>query len=237
VDHKKSTFPGGRDMRLTDVHGERSAASWPDSGCYPPSRFCGNPVPFDPNLAGPPCPNRPDRGDLPDRSSAERRRRQLVRDRAGRAICCCCCCLRTIGGLVGGLPVSRPPDPTPRYIDPDAGSPSPRRGTAHVRRARLACLWALFSFATAAAGANCLVYASSSPLGELMLGAPSGSSCCCRCSSCLHPRPDRRGLLPLSVSPDRQVALRRVGLITLWSFVGTMVGTLIMPALTRTLRG
>jgi hypothetical protein len=163
----------------------------------------------------------------------ERRRRSSVIAAQACCCCCCCCCLHTIGGLVGALvgSVIRL-DPTPRYADPDAEFPFRRDEElpTFVVPASLV-YWVVFSLASGLAWTGYVLYQ--------MSGAPNSQEMIEGAVILIMLLPVVQllasilalivvALLPRSVSPDRPVALRRVGFITLWSFVGTMVGTLIM---------
>lgn len=175
----------------------------------------------------------------------ERRRRSSVIAAQACCCCCCCCCLHTIGGLIGALVGSLVRiAPTPREIDPDAEFPFRRDEElpTFVLPAS-AVYWALFSLAAGLTwGGIVLTFMSPTappgggpappppPVGGVMIGAGVGVVM-------LLPVVQLGAsllavivvaLLPRSVSPDRRAAVVRIGWITLWSFVGTAVGTLLM---------
>jgi hypothetical protein len=160
----------------------------------------------------------------------ERGKRSASVTAACGCCCCCCCCLHTIGGLVGAISGSllniryRP-----RPVDPSFPFPFRRdeldqeEGTFPVA----VVYWIIVLLGVVAVSAYTFFAGSSGQLDPTMLlwGAVIG----------LFFLPAIQlvaSLLSLIIVAvfytDKTNGLIRVGKITLWSFVGTLVGILIM---------
>jgi hypothetical protein len=145
---------------------------------------------------------------------------------AGSCCCsCCCCCLHTVGGVIGGLVGSvQPVQPTP----PVNTTPFPFRRDEWERPPGLhpaLLYWGLVCSLSTLLGLYFVVSGKVSTselqwavLGVIFflplpqLGASVLSLLCV-------------WLLPEAIITDRPAAFVRIGKITLWSFVGAMVGT------------
>lgn len=162
-----------------------------------------------------------------------RRRRSSVIAAQACCCCCCCCCLHSIGGLVGALVGSLVRvQPTPKEVDPDAEFPFRRdeEDPAFVLPTSFV-YWGIFSLASIVAyGLYLFLYASSPPTqddlitaGVIILLLLPGVQLAASVLALFIV-----ALLPRSIQPDRPAALTRVGFITLWSFVGTFTGIVMM---------
>jgi hypothetical protein len=143
--------------------------------------------------------------------------------------CCCCCCLHSVGGLVGGIIGSR------KYVEPylepnpDLTSPFPFRRDQEQAISVLPTTGLYWALVLSLVG---------------VCGFPGGYVC-----SGMWLQPDSlligllfaflvlpavqlaASLLALFVvlfASEKRTALRRIGKITLWSFLGTMFGTIAM---------
>jgi hypothetical protein len=143
--------------------------------------------------------------------------------------CCCCCCLHTIGGLVGGVVGSVAQiRPRTRPVDPDF--PFPFRRDEFDEEAPAVppavLYWLLVSFLIAVTAVWYYLSSSGPRLPEELLiglfiavlilpGLQVGASV----------------LATLAIAlfyGEKALPLIRVGKITLWSFVGTLAGLLLM---------
>jgi len=147
--------------------------------------------------------------------------------------CCCCCCLHTIGGLVGGvvgsvLQVAR----RTRPVDPDF--PFPSRRDELDEEAPLfppaMLYWLLVSFLI---GVTCVwTYLANATRGPLA-GDPSnlllGLFIAVMILPALQVAASVLATLAIALFyGEKLTPLMRVGKITLWSFVGTLGGLLLM---------
>jgi hypothetical protein len=149
--------------------------------------------------------------------------------------CCCCCCLHTIGGLVGGVVGSVTGiEPRPKPADPDFPFPYRRDELDEEGPTFPAALlyWLLVSFLI---GVTCVWYylsASGSRRGPLN-GDPSDLLVGLFIAVLILPglQVGASVLATLGVAlfyGEKARPLLRVGKITLWSFVGTIAGLLLM---------
>jgi hypothetical protein len=146
--------------------------------------------------------------------------------------CCCCCCLHTLGGLIGGIVGSISPlEQTPRPVDPDFPFPFRRDELDEPGPLLPATLlyWLLVSFLMGVGTVwmvvqNGLQIRRDLPVEMLMVFAlflplfQLGAS----------------GLAVIGVTlfySDRRAGLVRIGKITLWSFVGALIGLFLMLGL------
>jgi hypothetical protein len=165
-----------------------------------------------------------------------RRRHSSVVAAQACCCCCCCCCLHTIGGLIGGLVGSllrvRPSPPPVR--EPAEGSPFPFRRDELEPTFTLSpalVYWVLFSllsmgtflyFVTAHGGGNDPIWAG---IGTVLVmpGIQLGASLLALLVV---------ALCPAALVPDKPAAVVRIGKISLWAFVGGLVGMgLMLPLL------
>jgi hypothetical protein len=161
-----------------------------------------------------------------------RRRHSSVIAAQACCCCCCCCCLHTIGGLIGGLVGSllhvRPSPPVPSQ---DEDSPFPFRrdepGPSFTLSAALV-YWVLFSLLSLGTFLYFLLEngpGSREPIWAgigtvlVMPGVQLAASLLAVLVAAVCPR----GLMP-----DKRAALVRIGTISLWAFVGGLVGMLLM---------
>jgi hypothetical protein len=139
--------------------------------------------------------------------------------------CCCCCCLHTLGGLIGGIAGTVKPIAPP--ADPDY--PFPFRGEELDEGGQLlsasALYWLLVALGTGLGAVWYFLHEGSRRADDLFVGVLGA----------LFFLP----LIQLAASaiaivvvllfyPQRDTAARRIGKITLWSFVGTLIGIAIM---------
>jgi hypothetical protein len=143
--------------------------------------------------------------------------------------CCCCCCLHTLGSLIGGITGStRPIAPRARPVDPDFPFPY-RRDEFELEGEALpagALYWLLvcvglgvgslwYFLAEGARRPEDLFYGF---LISLIFALPLvqlGASVVA-------------AVIVFLFYADRATAAIRIGKITLWSFVGTLIGVAIM---------
>jgi hypothetical protein len=147
--------------------------------------------------------------------------------------CCCCCCLHTIGGLVGGISGSlMKVRPRPRPVDPSFPFPFRRDEFDEAEGAfPIAVIYWLLVLFLVAVVAVYFFFTESGPTldpNNLWIGGLIALFC-------LPAIQLVASLLAVLVAAifytDKASALIRVGKITLWCFVGTTVGVLIMFAL------
>jgi hypothetical protein len=142
--------------------------------------------------------------------------------------CCCCCCLHTLGGLIGGIAGTvKAIEPRPRPADPDFPFPFRRDELEEEGQVLPAGIlyWLLVCFGTGLVSAWFFLSQTPQRSENLWVGF----------------------LVALMVLPlvqlgasavaiaivglfytDRATAALRIGKITLWSFVGTLIGIGIM---------
>jgi hypothetical protein len=178
-----------------------------------------------------PSPNKDDTEIRFTAHTPERRRRPTSVTAACGCCCCCCCCLHTIGGLVGAISGSLlAVRPRPRPVDPSFPFPFRRdeidqdEGTFPVA----VVYWLLVLLGVGLVSVYYFITGSTGGTldpNNLFIGAlialfflplvQVGAS-----------------VLALVVAAvfytDKASAMIRVGKITLWSVVGTVVGILIM---------
>jgi ABC-type Fe3+ transport system permease subunit len=148
--------------------------------------------------------------------------------------CCCCCCLHTIGGLVGGVAGSvLQIRPRPRPVDPDFPFPFRRDELDEEAPAFSPALlyWLLVSFLTAVTVVWYYLSSAASrgPLRgdatELLIGLLVAVMIL----PGLQLGASVLAVLAIAVFYGEKVTpLLRVGKITLWSVVGTLVGLFLM---------
>jgi hypothetical protein len=138
--------------------------------------------------------------------------------------CCCCCCLHTIGGLIGGLVgTTQTIDPPPRPVDPNF--PFPFRRDELEQAGPLLPLallyWLLVCFGIGLTMLWVLLFERARPEEAFLTG----------------------GFIAIMILPgiqlgasllalfavllfyaDQTAALMRLGRISLWSLVGTLIG-------------
>lgn len=166
------------------------------------------------------------------RHSPERRRAHTPATLAcGCCCCCCCCCLHTIGGVVGALTGSvLPIKPRLKPVDPDFPFPF-RRDELDVEPSLFppAAVYWLFVWmlSTIVAFAQFILNGASDPT-EILVGVfivimtlPAIQLAASVFAF----------LTVVLLYSDKVTAMIRIGKITLWSVVGTTIGTLIMAAL------
>jgi hypothetical protein len=142
--------------------------------------------------------------------------------------CCCCCCLHTLGGVIGAIAGSiKPIDPRPRPVDSDFPFPFRRdefEGDGQVLSAGV-LYWLLVCFgaglvtvwpyvSTGARRSDSLsdgLFLTVMVLPAVQLAASAVAMA-----------------IVFLFYTDRRTAALRIGKITLWSFVGTIVGIGIM---------
>jgi hypothetical protein len=151
---------------------------------------------------------------------------------AGCCCCCCCCCLHTVGGIIGGVMGSVkdvPPTRAVRFNDDDDEPPIPfRRDAFEDENSPLPVpllYWLLVLFLGAVTAAVTYLNDPRGEPGTLVLGAilaimvlPAlqlGASLLTT-------------IIVLIFYPDKSFPLRRIGWITLYSFLGTMIGVTMM---------
>jgi hypothetical protein len=148
--------------------------------------------------------------------------------------CCCCCCLHTIGGLVGGVVGSVAQiRPHPRPVDPDFPFPYRRDELDEEAPAFPPALlyWLLVSFLVAVTAV--WYYLSSSGSHGPLSGNPQelliGLFIAVMILPGLQVGASVLAVLGIALFyGDKTVPLIRVGKITLWSFVGTIAGLVLM---------
>jgi hypothetical protein len=144
--------------------------------------------------------------------------------------CCCCCCLHSLGGLIGGIAGTvKPVAPQPRPVDPDFPFPF-RRDEFDAEGQLLSAgmlYWLLVCFGTGLVSVWAFVSEGARRPDDLFMGllvalmflplVQLGASAVAAAAVALF-------------YADRATALIRIGKITLWSFVGTLIGIGIMGA-------
>jgi hypothetical protein len=148
--------------------------------------------------------------------------------------CCCCCCLHTIGGLIGGVVGSVAQiRPSPRPVDPDFPFPF-RRDELDEDAPTVApslLYWLLVSFLIAVTAV--WYYLPSSGSRGPFSGNPQELLIGLFIAVLILPglQLGASVLMILAIAlfyGEKVTPLMRVGKITLWSFVGTLVGLLMM---------
>jgi hypothetical protein len=180
-----------------------------------------------------PSPNKADLAIQVIAHAPERRRRPNSVTAACGCCCCCCCCLHTIGGLVGAITGSLlTVRPRPRPVDPSFPFPFRRdeldqdEGTFPIA----IIYWLLVLVFIAAVSVYYFLKGRSGGVldpNDLFLGALIALFCL----PALQLGASVLTLVAALFYMDKVSALIRVGKITLWSFVGTCVGILIMLAM------
>jgi hypothetical protein len=163
----------------------------------------------------------------------ERGKRSASVTAACGCCCCCCCCLHSIGGLVGAITGSLlTVRPRPRPVDPSFPFPFRRdeldqdEGTFPIA----IIYWLLVLLLIAAVSVYYFLTARTSGVldpSDLFLGALIALFCL----PALQLGASMLTLIAALFYMDKVTALIRVGKITLWSLVGTVVGILIMVAM------
>jgi hypothetical protein len=151
---------------------------------------------------------------------------------AGCCCCCCCCCLHTLGGLLGAVSgsITTIEPPPVRMTDPDA--PFPFRRDEFEDEGPIIptplMYWMLVAFLIGVTALWPYVMDGMRNPGMMVWGL--------FIAFMILPAL-QLGASVLSVFgvllfyPSKGLPLRRVGRITLWSFVGTLIGTLVMGGL------
>jgi hypothetical protein len=145
--------------------------------------------------------------------------------------CCCCCCLHSVGSVIGGLVGSvKQLDLPPREItDPDF--PFPFRRDEVEEEGPIVPVgivyWLLVAFLLAVGAVWYFLGSGSGRVQDLLTGLIIGL--------CLLPIPQLGASILASISvflfyADRRAAFARLGYITLYSFVGTMIGLMLLGA-------
>jgi hypothetical protein len=162
------------------------------------------------------------------------RRRRAASVIAAQACCCCCCCccLHTVGGLVGGLVGSllrvRPSPPAHKE---DKGEPFPFRrddlGPSFTLSPAVV-YWVLFSLLSL--GTFLYFFFQDGPAnrdlvvaGILTVLVMPGVQLAASLLALLVV-----AVCPAGLMPDKRAAVVRIGKISLWAFVGSLVGMLLM---------
>ncbi len=155
---------------------------------------------------------------------------------AGCCCCCCCCCLHTLGGIGGAVMGSTMRLETRPWgrVDPD--SPFPYRRDVFEEDEPLIhpvlLYWLMVMLLVAVLVVGTYVYNGASNPSTLVWGAFLAVMV-------LPALQLIASLLAVVVValfyPERSYSLRRVGVITLWSFVGMSLGLLIMGGCTGAL--
>jgi hypothetical protein len=145
--------------------------------------------------------------------------------------CCCCCCLHSVGSAIGGLVGSvKQLDLPPREItDPDF--PFPYRRDEVEEEGPLipvgVVYWLLVTFLLGVGTVWYFLSSRSGRVEDLLTGLIIGL--------CLLPIPQLGASILASLSvvvfyADRRAAFARLGYITLYSFVGTVIGLVLLGA-------
>jgi hypothetical protein len=142
--------------------------------------------------------------------------------------CCCCCCLHTLGGLIGAITGSvMHVAPTPVRMDPDAPFPF-RRDEFEDEGPVLpvtALYWLLVLFLMSVTAVWYYIQQGATNPEALFLGLLIAFMIL----PALQLGASLLSLLAVALFyPTQSVPLRRVGKITLWSFVGTLIGVALM---------
>lgn len=142
--------------------------------------------------------------------------------------CCCCCCLHSVGSLVGGPAGSAQKiDPPPRPVDPDF--PFPYRRDEIEQEGPIVpagvLYWLLVCFGLGLVAAYYVIVEAHRRLDDWFIGMLVG----------LFFLPAVQlgaslvaWLVILIFYADRTAALMRLGRITVWSFVGALIGSALM---------
>lgn len=143
--------------------------------------------------------------------------------------CCCCCCLHSVGSAIGGVIGSlKQVDLPPREID-DPNFPFPfRRDEVEEEGAPVPVplmYWLLVTALLAVGAVWYLLVQTSKQPQDLLIGLIVGLA--------LLPIPQLGAsmlgsLLIFLFYEDRRAAFARLGYITLYSFIGTMAGLMLM---------
>jgi hypothetical protein len=140
--------------------------------------------------------------------------------------CCCCCCLHSLGGIIGGIVgTTLPVAPAPRPVDPDfpfpfrrdefdEGSPVLPMGLLYWLLVGLGILVAV------AVGAWSSGHQRIRP-DDLLVGAVVALIFL----PAVQLAASLVALVAVLFYPDKRAAAVRLGKITLWSFVGAIIGT------------
>jgi hypothetical protein len=155
----------------------------------------------------------------------ERRHRTSSLNLPCACCCCCCCCLHSLGSLIGGVVGSvKQLNLSPRELD-DPDFPFPfRRDELEEEGAILPAgvlYWLILSFLLGVGAVWYYFTTRSGQLEDLLTGLVIGL--------CLLPIPQLGAsiLSAIVVSlcyADRRAALARIGSITQYSFIGTIIG-------------
>jgi hypothetical protein len=147
--------------------------------------------------------------------------------------CCCCCCLHTIGGLVGGISGSlMQVRSRPRPVDPSFPFPFRRDEFDEAEGAFPIAIvyWILVLFLVAVVSVYFFLTAGGPSLDPSNLWI--GGLIALFCLPAIQLVASLLAVLVAAIFyTDKVTALIRVGKITLWSFVGTTAGVLVMLAL------
>ncbi|HZY84081.1 MAG TPA: hypothetical protein VFE78_04580 [Gemmataceae bacterium] len=147
--------------------------------------------------------------------------------------CCCCCCLHTVGGLAGGVVGSvLQIRPRPRPVDPDFPFPFRRDELDEEAPALPSTLlyWLLVTFLIAV---TAVWYYVQQATGGPLSGNPQNLLIGLFIAVMILPglQVGASVLATLAIAlfyGEKVMPLIRVGKITLWSFVGTLAGLLLM---------
>ena len=148
---------------------------------------------------------------------------------AGCCCCCCCCCLHTLGGLGGAVVGSSQHIDTRPYHSREAESPFPYRLDVFEEDLPLIppvlLYWALVALMVAATTVGTFLYSGAGNAGHLVWGlflavmVLPGLQLVASLLSVI---------IVALFYPERSYSLRRLGKISLWSFVGSAIGMLLM---------
>jgi hypothetical protein len=160
----------------------------------------------------------------------ERRRRgSVVLLQGGGCGCtCCCCCLHSVGGLVGGIIGSR------KYVEPylepnpDLTSPFPFRRDQEQAISVLSATglyWALVVSLVGVCGVAGLFLTNGMRPDSLLIGLLFAFMVL----PGIQLTASLLALIGVALfASEKRTALRRIGKITLWSFLGSVFGTIAM---------
>jgi hypothetical protein len=144
--------------------------------------------------------------------------------------CCCCCCLHTIGGLVGAISGSLlRVSARPRPVDPSFPFPFRRDELDQEDGSFPIAIiyWLLVLFGVFAVSVYTFFSDGTATLDPNMLWI--GALIALFCLPAIQLAASLLSLIAVAVFyTDKITGLIRVGKITLWSFVGTLAGVLIM---------
>lgn len=148
--------------------------------------------------------------------------------------CCCCCCLHTLGGIIGAINGSTQRlDSRPFHFTDEKEEPFGTRRDAFDDEPPVMPVPVLYWLLVLFLGAvTAVVTYLGSPTGDpSMFGA--GVFIAFMFLPALQLGASFLTMLAILVFyPQRRFPLRRVGRITLWSYVGTIIGLLIMTGCT-----